>query len=450
MKEQFLINGEELKTIRIEKKNTLCKNPKKTFHLILIYIFILIILILSFNDNIRISKNKNNELNSNKLNFNKTTQNNTQEEEPKKEENPKTSKQAFQLDVFRNYVKTAREGKLLYEENLVKCENPNISVVIALYNAEKFIKPTLKSVQNQRMKDIEIIIVDDFSKDKSVDLIEEEMKIDPRIILIKNKKNMAVLYTKSIGVLNAKGKYIFMLDNDDLLLIDDLFDTIYEEMEKVQYDILEYSWIESKSFDLEEKFINKKPFCKHPINSVLLQPKLRKSFKRADNGKYLLPDRFVWGRLIKTDIYVQCINKIGEEDLTRRIILHEDTIMTFMLLKFANSFKKIEKIGLVHFIFSESASAESQRFKTPEKYYDTCISFLNYVELLYKHSENDTSSRQEVYWALNTWIIKSKCKYFEPTLNRTLEIAKDLYTDPYLNKEDKSAIKKAYNAFIKD
>ena len=206
---------------------------------------------------------------------------------------------------------------------------------------------------------------------------------------------MAVLYTKSIGVLNAKGKYIFMLDNDDLLLIDDLFDTIYEEMEKVQYDILEYSWIESKSFNLEEKFINKKPFCKHPINSVLLQPKLRKSFKRADNGKYLLPDRFVWGRLIKTDIYVKCINEIGEEDLTRRIILHEDTIMTFMLLKFANSFKKIEKIGLVHFIFSESASAESQRFKTPEKYYDTCISFLNYVELLSKHSENDTSSNKK-------------------------------------------------------
>ena len=268
----------------------------------------------------------------------------SKEEYQKKEEIPKISNPSFQLDVFQKYIKTAREGKILYEENLVECENPKISVVIALYNAEKFIKPTLKSVQNQRMKDIEIIIVDDFSKDKSVEIVEEAKKIDPRIILIKNKKNMAVLYTKSIGVLKAKGKYIFILDDDDLLLIDDLFDTIYEEIEKSQYDILEYSWIESTSFNLEEEYINKKPICYHRRNSVLVQPKLRRSFSRENQGFFILPDRYVWGKLIKRDIYVKCINQIGEQDITRRVIIHDDTIITFMLLKFANSLKKLKKL----------------------------------------------------------------------------------------------------------
>ena len=300
------------------------------------------------------------------------------------------------------------------------------------------------------MKDIEIIIVDDCSQDNSVELVEKAMKTDPRIMLFKNKKNMAVLYTKSIGVLKAKGKYIFILDDDDLLLVDDLFDTIYQEIEKIKFDIIEYSWIDSTSFGLEERYINKKPYCNHPINTVLIQPKLRRRFSRTDQGSFILQDRYVWGRIIKTDIYVKCVNEIGEQDLTRRVIIHDDTIITFMLFKFAYSFKKIGKIGLVHFVFKESASAESQKYATPEKYYDTCISFLNYVELLYKHSENDPMSRQEVFWALNTWFIRSKCKDYEPTFERSLEVAKGLYKDPYLNRGNKMTIKYAYRAYIKD
>jgi glycosyltransferase involved in cell wall biosynthesis len=404
------------------------------------------------NDNINLNITEKNNTNDKEYPIPKEKQEEEEEEEEeeKPKEDPQKPKPAFQLDVFQKYVKVAREGKILYKKNLVKSENPKISVVIALYNAQKFIEPTLKSVQNQKMKDIEIIIVDDFSQDNSVELVEKAMKTDPRIMLFKNKKNMAVLYTKSIGVLKAKGKYIFILDDDDLLLVDDLFDTIYQEIEKIKFDIIEYSWIDSTSFGLEEQYINKKPYCNHPINTVLIQPKLRRRFSRTDQGSFILQDRYVWGRIIKTDIYVKCVNEIGEQDLTRRVIIHDDTIITFMLFKFAYSFKKIGKIGLVHFVFKESASAESQKYATPEKYYDTCISFLNYVELLYKHSENDPMSRQEVFWALNTWFIRSKCKDYEPTFERSLEVAKGLYKDPYLNRGDKMTIKYAYRAYIKD
>ena len=86
---------------------------------------------------------------------------------------PKTS---YTLQDYQEYYKIAKEGKILYKENLVKSENPIISVIIALYNAEKYINATLKSVQNQRMKDIEIIIVDDCSNDKSLLYAEEARK----------------------------------------------------------------------------------------------------------------------------------------------------------------------------------------------------------------------------------------------------------------------------------
>ena len=94
------------------------------------------------------------------------------------------------------------------------------------------------------MKDIEIILIDDFSTDNSIKYVEEVQKKDPRILIFKNKKNMGVLYSKSLGVLKARGKYIFPLDDDDMIIIDDLFDYIYEEIEEGKYDILLYgnSW----------------------------------------------------------------------------------------------------------------------------------------------------------------------------------------------------------------
>ena len=405
------------------------------------------------------NQNNNNNNNNNKNNNNNNNNNNKNEQKntdipktnpEKKNEPPKPKrKRGFQLEEFQKYVKYAREGKLLYEENLVYSENPKISVVIALYNAEKFINATLKSVQNQRMKEIEIILVDDFSKDNSVKYVEEAQKKDPRISLYKNKKNMAVLYTKSIGVLKARGKYIFILDDDDLLLIDDLFDTIYEEIEKIQFDIVEFSWIDSSSFDLQERFINKKPYCNHPINSILLQPKLRKRFSRTDRGTFILQDRYVWGRIIKREVYVKSIEKIGELDLTRRVIIHDDTIITFMLFKYANSFKKIDKIGLVHFVFKDSASAESEKFATPERYRNTCLSFINYCELIFKHAENTTMSRQEVFWAFRTWIIRSKCKNYEPILQRNIDLARAIYNDPFVNNDDKRTVKNAFSSYIK-
>ena len=77
------------------------------------------------------------------------------------------------------------------------------------------------------MKDIEIILIDDCSKDDSISIIEKYMKEDPRIKLIKNRNNRKVLYSKSIAALNAKGKYIFPFDQDDILIRDDVFDMLY-------------------------------------------------------------------------------------------------------------------------------------------------------------------------------------------------------------------------------
>ena len=94
--------------------------------------------------------------------------------------------------------------------------NPRVTVIIPVYNCQNSIKQAITSIQNQKMIDIEIILVNDKSKDDSLKIIKNIQKYDKRIKIINNKKNMGTLYSRSIGVLQSKGNYIFPLDNDDM------------------------------------------------------------------------------------------------------------------------------------------------------------------------------------------------------------------------------------------
>ena len=115
---------------------------------------------------------------------------------------------------------------------------PKISVIIPIFNCNNTIKSSIKSIQNQKFKELEIILINDFSKDNSKIIIENIQQDDSRIFIINNHKNMGTLYSRNIGVLAAKGKYIFALDNDDMFVDENLFNRIYKDAEKNKHDIL--------------------------------------------------------------------------------------------------------------------------------------------------------------------------------------------------------------------
>ena len=89
------------------------------------------------------------------------------------------------------------------------------SVVMPVYNAERFLEETLRSVMNQTVKDIEIICVNDCSKDGSVEIIKKLQKEDKRIVLLENAENMLVSQTRNRGVAYAHADWIAFLDSDD-------------------------------------------------------------------------------------------------------------------------------------------------------------------------------------------------------------------------------------------
>ncbi len=93
---------------------------------------------------------------------------------------------------------------------------PLVSIVTPVYNAERFIEDTIRSVQDQSYQDWELILVDDVSSDKSVEIIKKEQAKDKRIKLVLNKKNSGAALSRNAGTKQAKGRYLAFLDADDL------------------------------------------------------------------------------------------------------------------------------------------------------------------------------------------------------------------------------------------
>ncbi len=92
--------------------------------------------------------------------------------------------------------------------------SPLISVVLPVYNAERYVFQAIESILNQTYKDFEFIIIDDGSTDHSVDIIRSFH--DPRIIFFQNQDNRGLIYTLNRGIQSAKGKYIARMDADDI------------------------------------------------------------------------------------------------------------------------------------------------------------------------------------------------------------------------------------------
>ena len=205
----------------------ICMNKTKNFILRLTFIFLSLIFIIKFNYRCNkinsTSKNYSSQFfgkNKDFISMNLTEMN---------EREVVLSKGRKYLD---NCLKN--ESIIFHEMN----EKPIITTIIPSYNCEKTIISAIHSVQYQNFSNFEIIIVDDFSQDKSKEIIKYIKSADKRMKLIENKKNMGTLYSRCIGALLSKGEYIFCLDNDDLFFDEDVFDYVYKQSIKNHLDIM--------------------------------------------------------------------------------------------------------------------------------------------------------------------------------------------------------------------
>ena len=92
------------------------------------------------------------------------------------------------FDNAKSFLDKCLKGIIINNQSLKYSENPKVSAIITLHNCQKTVSRAIKSIQNQNISDIEIILVNDFSTDNTLSIIEEVEKQDPRIKIINNKK----------------------------------------------------------------------------------------------------------------------------------------------------------------------------------------------------------------------------------------------------------------------
>lgn len=119
-----------------------------------------------------------------------------------------------------------------------------ISVIVPIYNVEKYLKKCVNSIMNQTYRNLEIILVDDGSVDNCAKISDDISKLDSRIIVL-HKKNEGLAEARNIGLEIAKGKYVGFIDSDDYIE-KDMFEILYNNIIKYNADISICNIVEEK------------------------------------------------------------------------------------------------------------------------------------------------------------------------------------------------------------
>ena len=258
------------------------------------------------------------------------------------------------------------QGKLMTDKIFKQIQNPKITMIIPLYNTGERTKLIVRSIQNQNMEDIEIILVNDFSKDNTLQITQKLKEKDPRIQIINNEKNMGTLYSRSIGVLYSKGEYITNLDHDDFLFDKDIFDIAYKAAKDPDgdFDIISFMHVSAKSYYSKTKEI-RGCTIRLPHNFRVFQPELSTFMQFGENGfRYF--DYRIWAKLFKNEVYKNATNILGSQRFSHFVTFTEDLIGLFVIANVAKSYKFIRKYGVFHldddFSASNIATQESRIF----------------------------------------------------------------------------------------
>lgn len=194
-----------------------------------------------------------------------------------------------------------------------------VSIIIPIYNSEKYLTRCIESIISQSYNNIEIIIVDDGSTDKSLNIANKYAKTDKRIIII-SKEHAGVSDSRNIGIMHATGKYITFVDNDDWLE-ENAIELMLNKMKEINCDVLRCNYYRNYSDNTQiigckySEKIKNKVLNKTMIEKLVLPLVL--------NGK--MPG-YMWLLLIKKEIFVNL------NPLNKNLDMMEDTVFTVDLL----------------------------------------------------------------------------------------------------------------------
>ena len=237
-----------------------------------------------------------------------------------------TEKIKYEINIYK------KTNTLSYEhlEYLYKRDEPKISIIISTNNNVKYLKSLYASIFYQPLKDIEIIFINDVYNNKTNNIIREYMKLDKRIVLFNKAAIPNSLDAECEGVNMAKGKYILLMNDFDLIL-NNILEKSYIMAEQFKLDITQFHLI-------NEKFKKIEIFDFKFKKNIIRQPQIKDIF-------YFSKANFLYDKLIKKDTFIKAIDFIGFENTINLNEINEKDCMVYGVLKASKSYGFLNRTG---------------------------------------------------------------------------------------------------------
>lgn len=201
---------------------------------------------------------------------------------------------------------------------MITMKRPLVSIIISIYNGEKWLSNCLQSAINQTIRDIEIIAVDDASTDGSLDILRSFADKDERIKIFVNEKNYGVAITTNKGIENSTGDWLAFLDCDDLL-VPDFCRVLLAEAKKSGANIIK-GRVKNIALDgsvnetprkVHDDIMNKSALCFMDSwwSAIYQSDKIRKKIWHHSNG-HISEDLMFLAESISLPLKVACVDDI--------------------------------------------------------------------------------------------------------------------------------------------
>ena len=326
-----------------------------------------------------------------------------------------------EINKYRNHEFNISFDK---KEDFYERKNPKISIIITIFNQKSFIHTIYACIQNQSLKDIEIIFVDDASIDNSSYVIYNLMKEDKRIVYIKNSINKGQFYSRYKGIKMARGEYVLVIDPDDLLLNDILINA-YEYGTYFDLDIVHYYHIKGK---FNENYVRKMN-----LSGIYYHPQIKQIFF---NCSY----RYLWDKLIKRNIFIESIGYIKEKYRNTRIIIHNDEVACYGVFRVAKSYGILKHIGYFY-NRDNPKSITKYNFKV-NNINGRFHTLFTIMEFYYEQSDNNTFDKTmggyNFFDLRINFIYKDKIKYLTSEFNYINDVLNLYINSPFFNQIQKN------------
>jgi len=310
----------------------------------------------------------------------------------------------------------------------------------------KYIERTILSIINQSFQDFEIVIINDNSKDDTMDIIKRLQLEDNRIKLVNHITNKGVYYSRIEAILFSKGKYVILMDPDDLYLNENLFKELYNYNFKYNLDIIEFTVFQQ----IEKRrsiFFPKKHYESHYHNfshDIIFQPDLSEIlFHNPKNNMYTHSIcRNIWNKMIRRTIFLDMHKFIGLSYFNDFVITADDMTMNVISYHFANNFSNIFLPGYMYNLRQLSMSRGEGGALLKQV---RAINYLLYFQILFKYIKQFKIDRRILFNELKNlirYIFSIKDNNMTIYENQTKIFLNEILNDNLSDKKLKSIVVK--------